>query len=68
MWKTTKLRSQFRLKDKVTHVSNVIYKGEYSCGDIGINKGIIIEKQVKYKGGMNIMAECITDITCVEIW
>ena len=37
-WKTTKLRSLFRLKDKITHVSNVIYKGECSCGDTYIGE------------------------------
>ena len=37
-WKTTELRLLFRLKDKITHVSNVIYKGECSCGDTYIGK------------------------------
>ena len=37
-WKRTKLRSLFRLKDKITHVSNVIYKGECSCGDTYIGE------------------------------
>ena len=32
IWKTTKLRSLFKLKDKVSYVSNVIYKGDCSCG------------------------------------
>ena len=30
-WKTTKLRSLFPLKDKITHLSHVIYKGVCSC-------------------------------------
>ena len=38
MRKTTKLRSLFRLKDKITHVSNVIYKGECSCRDTYIGE------------------------------
>ena len=37
-WETTKLRSLFRLKDKITQVSNVIYKGECSCGDTYIGE------------------------------
>ena len=37
-WKTTKLRSLFRVKDKITHVSNVIYKGECSCEDTHIGE------------------------------
>ena len=31
IWKTSKLRSSFKLKNKVNHASNVIYKGECSC-------------------------------------
>ena len=30
-WKTPKIRSLFKLKDKVNHKSNVIYKGDCSC-------------------------------------
>ena len=30
-WKTSKIRSLFKLKDKVNHISNVIYKGDCSC-------------------------------------
>ena len=37
-WKTTKLRSLFRMKDKVRHSSNVIYKGECSCKAVYIGE------------------------------
>ena len=32
IWETKKIRSLFPLKDKVNHVSNVIYEGKCSCG------------------------------------
>ena len=32
IWKTRKIKSLFPLKDKITHPSNVIYKGKCTCG------------------------------------
>ena len=37
-WKTTKVRSLFPLKDKVSHNSRIIYKGECSCNMIYIGE------------------------------
>ena len=33
IWRTKNIKSLFNLKDKVDHVSNVIYHGECSCGE-----------------------------------
>ena len=33
IWRTRNIKSLFNVKDKVDHVSNVIYSGECSCGD-----------------------------------
>ncbi|KAL9973631.1 hypothetical protein ACROYT_G020110 [Oculina patagonica] len=32
MWQTRKTESIFKLKDKITHPSHVIYKGKCNCG------------------------------------
>ena len=32
-WITSKIRTLFPLKDRISHVHNVIYKGECSCGE-----------------------------------
>ena len=46
MWKTKRIRSLFKIKDKTVHVSSVIYQGICSCDD-----------NVKYMGETKINAE-----------
>ena len=38
MWQTRKIKSIFKLKDKNTHPSHVIYKGECICGQTYIGE------------------------------
>ena len=38
MWQTRKIESIFKLKDKNTHPSHVIYKGECICGQTYIGE------------------------------
>ena len=38
IWKTSKIRSLFRLKDKIQHANNVIYKGECVCQKVYIGE------------------------------
>ena len=38
MWQTRKIESVFKLKDKNTHPSHVIYKGECTCGQTYIGE------------------------------
>ena len=38
IWKTSKIRSCFPLKDRVTHKCSVVYKGICSCGAIYIGE------------------------------
>ena len=38
MWQTCKIESIFKLKDKNTHPSHVIYKGECICGQMYIGE------------------------------
>ena len=33
IWKTRNIRSLFRLKDKTSHVSSVVYNGKWNCGE-----------------------------------
>ena len=65
-----KIRTKFLLSAMTAlHLSETNIKRSFSCinyADIPRNKGKITEKCVRYKGGMNIMAEFITDVTCVE--
>ena len=40
IWITRNIRSLFPIKDKTNHISNVIYKGECSCGSIYIGETV----------------------------
>ena len=38
MWQTRKKESIFKLKDKITHLSHVIYQGKRTCGQTYIGE------------------------------
>ena len=38
MWQTRKIESVFKLKDKNTHPSHIIYKGQCTCGQTYIGE------------------------------
>jgi len=38
MWQTRKMESIFKLKDKITHPSHVIYQGKCNCGQTYIGE------------------------------
>ena len=58
MWQTRKIESVFKLKDKNTHPSHVIYKGECICGQRYIGETARnLEVRVKEHSDVNKQSE-----------
>ena len=58
MWQTRKIESIFKLKDKNTHPSHVIYKGECICGQTYIGEAARnLEVRVKEHSDVNKQSE-----------
>ena len=58
MWQTRKIESIFKLQDKNTHPSHVIYKGERICGQTYIGEtGRNLEVRVNEHSDVNKQSE-----------
>ena len=60
IWKTRGIRSLFNLKDKVSHVSSVVYEGKCNCsenyiGETGRQDGMNIATEVKFQNQRSIL-------------